>query len=156
MSMAAVERSERSEVAGTRTRMNIFKPDERYEGVRPIQFYFQRLLFGLMFLFVGFDAWSGIVKHQGPWNPVSAAALCMFASYSTLSILGVFRPLKMIPILLFMVVYNQNGPSDSGISRNVTFRQCCLGFFHYLPEHQRQREYTPLPHLAGYIQRSVH
>lgn len=85
--------------------MNIFKPDERYEGVRPIQFYFLRLLFGLMFLFVGFDAWSGIVKHQGPWNPVSAAALCMFASYSTLSILGVFRPLKMIPILLFMVVY---------------------------------------------------
>jgi hypothetical protein len=85
---------------------NIFKRDyERYEGVRPINIYLLRTLFLLMFLFVGYDAWSYILRHQGPWDPVRAAAWCMFASYSALSILGVFRPLRMLPIILFMIVY---------------------------------------------------
>lgn len=86
--------------------MNILQRDfDRYEGVRPIQIYLLRTLFLLMFLFVGFDSWSAILRHQGPWDPMKAAALCMFASYSTLSILGVFRPLKMLPIILFMIGY---------------------------------------------------
>ncbi len=83
-----------------------FVPDTaRYEGVRPIQVYLLRTFFLLVFLFVGFDAWSAIVRHQGPWDPMKAAALAMFASYSTLSILGVLRPLKMLPILVFIIVY---------------------------------------------------
>ena len=36
---------------------------------------------------------------------MKAAALSMFAAYSLLSILGVFRPLKMLPIVLFVIVY---------------------------------------------------
>jgi hypothetical protein len=77
----------------------------RYEGVRPIQVYILRTFFLLMFLFVGFDSWSAIVRHHGPWDPMKAAALAMFASYSTLAILGVLRPLKMLPILVFVLVY---------------------------------------------------
>lgn len=85
---------------------NIFRRDHaRYEGVRPIQIYFLRTLFLLMFLFVGYDSWRVVLTHDGAWDPVRAAAWCMFASYSLLSILGVFRPLKMLPIVLFMVVY---------------------------------------------------
>jgi hypothetical protein len=84
----------------------VFKPNyERYEGVRPINVYLLRLLFLLMFLFVGYDSWSAILKHQGPWDPMKGAALCMFASYSLLSVLGVLYPLKMLPIFLFMIVY---------------------------------------------------
>ena len=78
---------------------------ERYEGVRPVQIYALRTLFLLMFLFVGFDSWSALLQHQGAWDPMRSAALCMFASYSLLSILGVFKPLKMLPIMVFMVVY---------------------------------------------------
>jgi hypothetical protein len=85
---------------------NIFRRDHaRYEGVRPIQIYFLRTLFLLMFLFVGYDAWRVVLTHHGAWDPVRAAAWCMFAAYSLLSILGVFRPLKMLPIVLFMGVY---------------------------------------------------
>jgi hypothetical protein len=85
---------------------NIFQRDHaRYEGVRPIQIYFLRTLFLLMFLFVGYDSWSYVLTHDGPWDPMRAAAWCMFASYALLSALGVFRPLKMLPIMLFMVVY---------------------------------------------------
>lgn len=78
---------------------------ERYEGVRPLNIYALRTLFLLIFLFVGFDSWSALLKHEGAWDPMRAAALSMFASYSLLSILGVFRPLKMLPIMIFMVVY---------------------------------------------------
>jgi hypothetical protein len=86
--------------------MRIFKRDFlRYDGVRPINIYFLRTLFLLMFLFVGFDSWSYILRHEGPWDPFKAAGWCMFASYSTLAGIGVFRPLKMLPIVLFMIGY---------------------------------------------------
>jgi hypothetical protein len=56
----------------------IFKPDyERYEGVRPINIYLLRLLFLLVVVFVGSDSWSGILKHQGQWDHVKAAAVCI-------------------------------------------------------------------------------
>lgn len=84
----------------------VFRPDTaRYEGVRPINVYALRALFLLMFLFVGFDSWSYLLGHEGAWDPMKAAAWSMFASYSLLSILGVFRPLRMLPLMLFMVVY---------------------------------------------------
>ena len=86
--------------------MTIFKPDHvRYEGVRPVHIYALRTLFLLMFLFVGYDSWSYILRHEGPWDPFKALAWCMFASYSMLSGLGVLRPLKMLPIVLFMLGY---------------------------------------------------
>lgn len=78
---------------------------EHYEGVRPLNIYALRTLFLMMFLFVGLDSWSYILNHHGPWDPMKAAAWSMFASYSLLSILGVFRPLKMLPLMLFMVIY---------------------------------------------------
>jgi len=85
---------------------NIFKPDnERYEGVRPINIYLLRLLFALVFLFVGFDSWSSIITHKGPWDHVRAAALCMWAAYSLLSIICIFYPLKMLPLVLFEIIY---------------------------------------------------
>lgn len=86
--------------------LTVFKRDySRYEGVRPINIYLLRLLFLLMFVFVGYDSWSYIINHEGPWDPLKAVAWCMFASYSFLSIIGVFQPLKMLPIILFMIIY---------------------------------------------------
>jgi hypothetical protein len=84
----------------------LFRPDpERYEGVRPINVYLLRLLFLLVFLFVGYDSWTYILKHQGPWDHVKAAAFCMWAAYSVLSLIGVFHPLKMLPLVLFEILY---------------------------------------------------
>jgi hypothetical protein len=78
---------------------------ERYDGVRPVNIYLLRTVFLLAFLFVGYDSWSALLKHEGAWDPMKAAALTMFASYSLLSILGVFRPLKMLPVMIFMALY---------------------------------------------------
>ena len=85
---------------------NIFKRDfEKYEGVRPINIYLLRLLYFLMFAFVGFDAWSTIVTHQGPWDPTRAVAWCAWAAYATLSLFGLFNPLRWLPIVIFMIFY---------------------------------------------------
>jgi hypothetical protein len=85
---------------------DIFKPNyERYEGVRPINVYLLRLLFLLVVVFVASDSWSAIFKHVGPWDPVKAAAVCMWAAYSVLSILGLINPLKWLPVVMFEIFY---------------------------------------------------
>jgi hypothetical protein len=85
---------------------NIFRRDYKYyDGVPRINIYLLRILFTLMFLFVAYDSWTHIYNHTGPWDNMNAAAWCMWASYTTIGIIGVFRPLKMLPIVLFEIVY---------------------------------------------------
>jgi len=85
---------------------SIFNPDnERYDGVRPINIYLLRLIYFLMLVFVGSDSWRAIITHQGPWDHVRAVAFCVWAAYSTLSVLGLIHPLKMLPIMIFMIFY---------------------------------------------------
>jgi len=83
-----------------------FKPDyEQYEGVRPIQIYGLRLGYLLVLLFVGNISWTRIITHRGDWDPLPAAALCMWGASSLLSLIGIFRPLKMLPLVLFEIGY---------------------------------------------------
>jgi hypothetical protein len=83
-----------------------FKRDfDHYAGVSRINIYLLRLLFTLMFLFVSYESWKYILNHTGPWNSVQAAAWCMWGAYSAISCLGIIRPLKMLPIVLFEIVY---------------------------------------------------
>jgi hypothetical protein len=84
----------------------IFTPDyARYEGVRPINIYLLRLIYFLMAAFVATDAWRTIMTHQGPWDHVRAVVYCVWASYATLSLLGLIHPLKMLPLVIFMIGY---------------------------------------------------
>lgn len=86
--------------------MNIFRRDfDRYEGVRPINIYLLRILFVLVFVFVGMDSWSAIVRHEGPWEPVRAAAVCMWAVFALLCGVGIFHPLRMLPLVAFEILY---------------------------------------------------
>lgn len=85
---------------------NIFRRDyERYDGVPGINIYLLRLLFTLMFLFLTYDSWKVILTHEGPWDNTRAAAWCMWGSYSFISFIGILRPLKMLPIVLFEIIY---------------------------------------------------
>ena len=77
----------------------------RYEGVRPINIYLLRLLYTLMFFVLGKDVWTHIFNYQGEWNPMDAVAWCVWAAFASLAGLGIFYPLKMIPILLVEVFY---------------------------------------------------
>jgi hypothetical protein len=85
---------------------SIFAPDyEHYEGVRRINIYLLRLMFVLMFLLLGRDAWTYILTHEGPWNPDEAVAWSVFASFSVLALLGIIRPLKMLPLVFLEIAY---------------------------------------------------
>jgi hypothetical protein len=83
----------------------IVQPSDRYEGVRPIHIYLLRLVFVLMFFVLGATTWSQILTHEGPWNPTSAIAWCVWTAFATLAGLGIIRPLKMLPILLLEIFY---------------------------------------------------
>ena len=84
----------------------IFGPDqERYEGVPRINIYLLRLMFVLMFLMLGRQVWTYILTHQGPWGSDEAVAYSVFASFSMLALLGIVRPLKMLPLVMLEIAY---------------------------------------------------
>jgi hypothetical protein len=84
----------------------IFKRDYvHYQGVPRINVYLLRILFTLMFVFVTYDSWSRILTHKGEWDNVRAAAWCMWGAYSVISFIGIINPLKMLPIVLFEIIY---------------------------------------------------
>ncbi|TGV04721.1 hypothetical protein [Flavivirga rizhaonensis] len=64
-----------------------------------------KLFFALMFFFAAKDAWTQLITHKGDWNATIAIAWCSIAAYTTLSGLGIFHTLKMLPIMLFMFFY---------------------------------------------------
>ncbi len=83
-----------------------FTRDEaRHEGVRPINIVLLRIVYLLMCSMMAVTAWSSILDHQGAWEPYRAMATCVWAAYGTLSLLGLLQPLRMLPIVLFMLFY---------------------------------------------------
>jgi hypothetical protein len=85
--------------------MVVFRRDERYERVRKINIYLLRLVFVLMFFVLGRETCTHILTHQGTWEPLNAMAWCIWAAFASLAALGIFRPLKMLPILLLEIFY---------------------------------------------------
>jgi hypothetical protein len=51
------------------------------------------------------DSWTSILKQAGAWDHLRAAAVCTWTSYSLLSILSVLYPLKMLPLVMFEILY---------------------------------------------------
>ncbi len=84
---------------------NLLRPHPRHQGVRKINVYLLRLLFTLMFLFLGIDAWTRILTSDGTWDPDEAAAWSMWAGFSLLAGLGIINPVKMLPLVLLEIVY---------------------------------------------------
>jgi hypothetical protein len=85
--------------------MTIFQRDEQYEGVRRISIYLLRLVYILMFFVLGKDTWTHLLTHKGTWEPDDAMAWCVWTAFATLAGFGIFRPLKMLPILLTEIFY---------------------------------------------------
>jgi hypothetical protein len=86
--------------------LNLFKRDyKNYEGVPKINVYLLRLLFILVFVIVASNVWRYILTYNGAWDPIKAAAWCMWGAYSIISFIGIIRPLKMLPIVIFEIIY---------------------------------------------------
>jgi hypothetical protein len=74
-------------------------------GAPKFNIYLLRLVYALMFFVLGKDTWTKILFHQGAWDPSDAVAWCMWTAFATLAGIGIFRPLKMLPILLLEIFY---------------------------------------------------
>jgi hypothetical protein len=77
----------------------------KYEGVRPVNIYLMRVLFMLMFFVLGQDVWGTIFSHTGSWEPNDAMAWCVWAAFSSMALIGIFRTVQMIPLLLLEIFY---------------------------------------------------
>ena len=83
----------------------LFQRAPHHRGVRRIRIYALRLVYALMFFMLGQTTWTHILAHQGPWEPDNAMAWSVWAAFATLAGVGLFRPLKMLPILFLEVFY---------------------------------------------------
>jgi hypothetical protein len=84
----------------------VFSPNfDKYEGVRPINIYLLRALYFLMLVVMSVDAWKMIFTHDGQLERFRAIAICVWAAYGTLGLFGLFKPLKWLPMVLFMIFY---------------------------------------------------
>ena len=88
------------------TLANPFRADPlRHEGVRPINIWGLRLFYLLMLVFVAPNAWRVLLSHEGAWQPLSAIAWSVWATYPALALLGVLHPLRWMPLLFFTLGY---------------------------------------------------
>lgn len=78
---------------------------QRYEGVRPINIWGLRVFYFLMLVFVATNAWHGLLTHQGPWDPLHAIAVCVWATYPALAFFGLIHPLRWLPLMFFTIGY---------------------------------------------------
>lgn len=83
----------------------MFIGSSKFEGIRPINIYFMRLIYALMFFVLGKDVWGYIISHSGGWDENEAVAWSVWAAFSTLALLGMFRTVEMIPILILEIFY---------------------------------------------------
>jgi hypothetical protein len=83
----------------------IFQRNRRYEGIRNINIYLLRLIYVLMFFWLGKITWTHVLTHQGPWNPTEAVSWCVWTAFATLAGIGIIRPVKMLPIVLLEIFY---------------------------------------------------
>ena len=83
---------------------NIFKVDQT-TGVSKFRIYLLRFFYILIFVLLGREVWTEIFTHKGLWQPLPGVAFSFWAAFSTLAILGILHPLKMIPLLLVQISY---------------------------------------------------
>src|SRR5262245_61937207 len=90
----------------TDTLSKTFRADPANPGaLSTLRLLLLRLVFVGTFLFVGINAWKGILTHSGPWDPLHGVAFSFWAAYATLMILGLRYPLKLLPLLLLQFFY---------------------------------------------------
>ena len=78
---------------------------QRHEGVRPINIWGLRLFYFLMLAFAAPDAWNALLSHEGPWDPLRAVTICVWATYPALALFGLFQPLRWLPLMFFTIGY---------------------------------------------------
>jgi len=83
---------------------SIFTVDQTI-GVSKFRIYLLRFFYLLIFVLLGYEVWTEIFTHKGSWELLPGVAFSFWVAFSTLAILGILHPLKMIPLLLVQISY---------------------------------------------------
>jgi hypothetical protein len=59
----------------------------------------------LLVVGLGLTIWPGIIHHHQPWTLMQGVVHCMLAALSALAVLGLFYPLRMLPLLYFELAW---------------------------------------------------
>ena len=61
--------------------------------------------YALLVVGLGLTVWPAVIRHATPMSLHSGVVRCMLGALSLLAVAGLFRPLKMLPLLLFEVAW---------------------------------------------------
>ena len=85
--------------------------DEAHPSAGPVatpsllRLYALRAGYLLLVLGLGSAVWPGVIHHDKPWGLMQGVVHCMLAAMSALAIVGLFHPLKMLPLLFFELAW---------------------------------------------------
>ena len=70
-----------------------------------LRLYALRAAYLLMSVGLGLTIWPGILHHETPWPLMYGVVQCVLAAVSLLALLGLRYPLKMLPLLMFELIW---------------------------------------------------
>ena len=79
--------------------------DHAVDHVSLPRLYLLRALYLIIAAGLGLIVWPGIIRHALPWGLAQGVVNCMLAAFGLLCALGVRYPLRMLPILLWELVW---------------------------------------------------
>ncbi|MCC2615507.1 hypothetical protein LJ739_04540 [Aestuariibacter halophilus] len=83
----------------------VFSQNDKYDGIRPINIYAMRVIYALMATALAFDVWSYIATYDQVWDPSEAMDWSVWAAFTLFAVIGIFKPVQMIPVLLLEIAY---------------------------------------------------
>jgi len=73
--------------------------------VSTFRLYLLRAMYLLIVVGLGSEIWPGIIHHAKAWDLMHGVASSLLAAISVLAALGIRYPLRMLPLLLFELLW---------------------------------------------------
>ncbi len=70
-----------------------------------IRLYVLKFFYLFNAIVIGAGAWPELMNPREPWDLIRSIAFSIYAAYSLLMLVGVFLPLRMLPLLLLQFLY---------------------------------------------------
>jgi hypothetical protein len=83
---------------------SIFKVDPATR-VSKFRFNLLKIFYLLIAAFLGIEVWTEIFTHTSLWQSLPGVAYSFWGAFTLLAILGLYNPLKMVPLLLIQFLY---------------------------------------------------
>ena len=80
-------------------------PDAKGHDVPLFRLYVLRATYLLLLVGLALMMWPGMLHHDKPWTLMQGVVRAMLTAVSLLAILGLRYPLRMLPLLLFELVW---------------------------------------------------